>query len=91
MVGDGQEVFRVTVVYRVMVNNPAYAWGTSQGPRRIPDPTGATYTRTYGPYNSLGAARGQRTAESLGRGGVYLAHIVRAVIQKAETTWDVIE
>jgi hypothetical protein len=84
MAGDDPEIFRVVVEHREMVPNPEYTWG-GNSPRRFP--TGKTYTRIYGPYRTLAAARGQMTSHTVGYGGGLLDHVVSGSIQRAETTW----
>lgn len=88
-VGDGQEMFRVVVVRKQMKVNPAYERGVydpKSNPHYIPDGD-KTGQCEYGPYNSLGTARGQRTHHSTGYG----AHtVVKAWIEKASTAWGVV-
>lgn len=83
MAGDAAQIFRVVVVYHHMVSNPDYVWGET--PRMLP--TGETYERSYGPYNTLSAARGQMTSHTVAYGGGRLAHVASCRIEKAETTW----
>lgn len=82
MVGDDQDVFRVLVDYKETTLNPD---------RKSPtDPwsveTGKILQRSYGPYNTLGAARGRMTSVTRAYG--YRDGIVGARIQRAHTTWE---
>ncbi|MFD0650176.1 hypothetical protein I1A49_16460 [Streptomyces malaysiensis subsp. malaysiensis] len=88
MVGDDQDVFRVVLVSK------AREW--SDEARRWVE-TGVTETEHFGPYNTIGAARGQRT--SLGYVDYYdyesdewirtmRKGVVSCRIQKAHTTWE---
>lgn len=88
MVGAGQDVYRVVLVSK------ARKWDRER--RRYVE-TDGTVTEYFGPYNTLGAARGQRT--SLG----YVDYtnpetgedvrlmrrgVVSCGIQEAHTTWS---
>lgn len=88
MVGDDQEVYRVVVVQRSRRDNPEWPRGVlgPGNPRFLWD--GDEYTSTYGPYNSIGAARGQLTAHTVDAYGGNLNGVVGGKIQKAHTTWE---
>jgi hypothetical protein len=88
MVGDHQEVYRVVIVARYRRDNPDWERGVvgPDNPRFLWD--GPEYTREYGPYNSIGAARGQLTTNTTDAYGGPLNGIVRGKIQKAHTTWE---
>jgi hypothetical protein len=88
MVGDDQDVFRVVVRRQVMVENPDWERGIydpENNPRMIPSDT--VLTRAYGPYNSIGAARGQATGHREYCGEARPG-VVDVKIQKAQTTWE---
>lgn len=89
MVSDAQDVFRVVVVRRAWIENPNWVRGVYDGNDRT-IPGGEPYEVAYGPYNSLGAARGQKRfhAEPCGRPNPC---VISATIQKAETVWSVVE
>ncbi|MEU7039812.1 hypothetical protein AB0A77_01985 [Streptomyces varsoviensis] len=91
MVGDEQDMYRVVVIRRRHRDNPDWKRGVI-GPgndRLLFD--GAEYTSTYGPYNSIGAARGQLTFHTLDTYGEPGRGVVRGWIEKARTTWEVVE
>ncbi|MFF4478719.1 hypothetical protein ACFY1A_17115 [Streptomyces sp. NPDC001520] len=88
MVGDGQDVYRVVLVSK------AREWDDEQ--RRHVE-TDDTVTEFYGPYNTIGAARGQRTFlayvdywddEAKETVRVMKRGVVSCRIQKAHTTWE---
>ncbi|GAA1064717.1 hypothetical protein [Streptomyces asiaticus] len=88
MVGDDQDVFRVVLVSK------AGKWDWDEG-RWVE--TGGTETEHYGPYNTIGAARGQRTSlgyvdywddEAKESVRVMKQGVVSCRIQKAYTTWS---
>lgn len=85
-VGDGQDVFRVVLVERAMKRNPDHHWDQYHRdvPYYIPDPDSPPYVTTYGPYNSLGTARGQLSYQV----GKYARNVISATVQKASTTWE---
>ncbi|MFG2292018.1 hypothetical protein [Streptomyces sp. NPDC048603] len=86
MVGDDQDVFRVVVVERKRVRNPDWTPGTGTKMYVL---TEETYQASYGPYNTIGAARGQLTRETWDsyEGRLY-DHVVSGRVQKATTTWE---
>lgn len=88
MVSDEQKVFRVIVASLPRVDNPDWKRGFvgSDNPRFLYQ--GETYDSTYGPYNSLSAARGQLTYRTLGYDGEPRPGVVGGRIQKATTTWE---
>lgn len=51
-----------------------------------PDGSGREFARYYGPFNSLGAARGQRTVYVKNR-----RRVVSAQIQHADVKWSDVE
>lgn len=77
MVGDDQKVYRVVIVSKVWWCESDRSW--SEGP---------DVTETYGPYNGIGAARGQLTALAKDRDGNLRPHVVSAKVQLAHTTWE---
>ncbi|MFD9205933.1 hypothetical protein ACFVZM_06595 [Streptomyces sioyaensis] len=88
MVGDGQDVYRVVLVSK------AGAWDYDA--RKWVE-TGDTITEYYGPYNTVGAARGQRTSlgfvdytdpETGEEVRVMRRGVVSCSIQEAHTTWS---
>jgi hypothetical protein len=83
--GADAQIFRVVVVHHHMMRNPAFPGAAHSEPFSIP--TGETYERIYGPYNTLGAARGQMTANTAAYGGGLLDYVASCHIEKAETTW----
>lgn len=90
MVGDGQDVYRVVVIQRASRINPDWQRGVigPGNPRILHD--GEEGRHIYGPYNSIGAARGQLTSNTLGYGGEPRPGVVRGWIEKATTTWRVV-
>ncbi|MEV4037691.1 hypothetical protein [Streptomyces umbrinus] len=88
MVGDDQEVYRVLITFRERRDNPDWVRGVydSDNPRVLFD--GPEFTSTYGPYNSLGAARGQLTSHTPNSYGHPHNGFVGGRIQKAHTTWE---
>lgn len=91
MVGDDQGVYRVVVVRRERRDNPDWQRGvTGPGnPRFCWD--GPEHSYTYGPYNSIGAARGQLTCHTVDAYGGNLNGVIGGKIQKATTTWEDVE
>ena len=90
MVGDDQEVYRVVVVRRRQRENPDWERGNVESPYFLYD--GEEYETAYGPYNSIGSARGQltrQTVDMIGGGGAY-SGVVSGRIEKAETVWKVV-
>ncbi|MFJ6636609.1 hypothetical protein ACIQMR_35375 [Streptomyces sp. NPDC091376] len=88
MVGDDDEVFRIRLVEKER------EWDDEL--RRWVD-TDETRTRFFGPYNSIGAARGQRTSlgyvdywdpETEEKVRMMRSGVVSCRIQKAHTTWE---
>lgn len=87
MVGDDQDVYRVVVLARDMIENPHWVRGVydpENNPRRIP--SGEPKEYTYGPYNTIGAARGQATHHREYCGKPY-PDVVSVRIQKATVAW----
>lgn len=87
MVSDVQEVFRIVVTRRTMVDNPAWVRGDfgDDNPRRIP--SDERYDATYGPYNSVGVARAQLKYQTMDYRGRLYVNVVAGHIEKATTTW----
>ncbi|MFJ6720526.1 hypothetical protein [Streptomyces sp. NPDC091259] len=86
MVGDDQDVFRVVIVKRRQVRNPN--WEPGDGSRMY-SYTDETYETSYGPYNTIGAARGQLTRETWDSyNSEMYASVVSGRVQKATTTWE---
>jgi hypothetical protein len=90
MVGDDQEVYRVIVVRRRQRENPDWERGNVKSPYFLYD--GEEYETSYGPYNSIGSARGQLTRQTVAligrRGG--RPGVVSGRIEKGETVWRVV-
>jgi len=88
MVGDDQEVYRVLITFRERRDNPNWVRGVydRDNPRVLFD--GPEVTSTYGPHNSLGAARGQLTSYTPNSYGHPQNGFVSGRIQKAHTTWE---
>lgn len=88
MVGDDQDVYRVLITYRERRDNPCWVRGEygSDNPRVLFD--GPEVTTSYGPYNTLGAARGQLTSHTPNERGWPRNGFVCGKIQKATTTWE---
>lgn len=88
MVGDGQEIYRVVITRRHSRDNPDWVRGriTPDNPRVLWD--GGEYDTHYGPYNSIGAARGQLTVGITDAYGGYRNGIVAGWIEKATVTWE---
>lgn len=89
MVGDGQDVYRVVVVRHGMMVNPDRKPGVYD-PENSPGiiPSGKIETHAYGPYNSLGAAKGQLTNRTKDAYGDLLSGVVGGRIEKAVTSWE---
>lgn len=90
MVGDNQDVFRVIVVTRKWKVNPEYVQGGTERYYVLLDETVET---AYGPYNSIGTAKGILTRETIDHfnGGSLRWGVVGGRIEKAETTWTKVE
>ncbi|WP_157882412.1 hypothetical protein [Streptomyces silvensis] len=79
-------MFRVLVVQRQRRDNPDWERGNVGSPRFLWD--GPEYTTAYGPYNSIGAARGQLTFHTVDAYGEPRNGVVGGRIQRAHTTWE---
>ncbi|MEU7243376.1 hypothetical protein [Streptomyces sparsogenes] len=80
------------ITYRERRDNPNWVRGVydpESNPRVLFD--GPETTVTYGPYNTLAAARGQVTAHTPNSYGHPHNGFVRGKIQKAHTTWEDVE
>ncbi|KUF18832.1 hypothetical protein AT728_07300 [Streptomyces silvensis] len=86
LVSDDQPMFRVLVVQRQRRDNPDWERGNVGSPRFLWD--GPEYTTAYGPYNSIGAARGQLTFHTVDAYGEPRNGVVGGRIQRAHTTWE---
>ena len=90
---SGNEVYRVVVTQKGRRRNPAYVRGGTE-PYLLWDQPEERYE--YGPY-TLGGARGVLTQNAckplwMTNGVKELKdHIIRAWIEKAETTWSEVE
>jgi hypothetical protein len=87
MAAGDAEIYRVEVDYEEQELNPD---------RHLPGApwfvlTGRIAQRYYGPYRTLGAAKGQMTSNTQGYGGGFLKGIVGARVQKARTVWESVE
>ncbi|MEU8840270.1 hypothetical protein AB0D97_14215 [Streptomyces roseus] len=86
MVGDDQDVFRVVIVRRQQEQNPAWEPGNGE---RLYRYTEETYEVSCGPYNTVGAARGQLTRETWDSyNSEPYPGVVSGRVQKATTTWE---
>ncbi|MFD4699805.1 hypothetical protein [Streptomyces niveus] len=88
MVSDDHELYRVIVVRLPQKENPNWQRGLigPGNPRFVYE--GKPFESTYGPYNSIGAARGQLTFRTLDAYGEPARGVVGGRIQKATTTWE---
>lgn len=88
---DGADVFRVVVQRCDTKPNPDYVWGDNDQPERL-NAEWATWTEHYGPYNTLGAARGQLTHHTYdyyeGRNGRLPAGVLGGHIEQATVSWS---
>lgn len=86
MKADDGEIYRVEVDYEETTLNPD---------RNLPGQpwfmlTGNIAQRYYGPYRTVGAAKGQMKVNTQGYDGL-LKGIVGARVQKAHTVWEDVE
>ena len=90
MVSNGQDVYRVVIVRRVQEKNPEYVQGTGMPYWILLD---ETYETEYGPYNTIGAAKGILTRETVDtwNDGVLKWGVVGGRIEKANTTWEKVD
>ncbi|MFF6928323.1 hypothetical protein [Streptomyces californicus] len=88
-VSDDQQMFRVMVVRRQRRDNPDWERGNIDSPRFFWD--GPKYSTAYGPYNSIGTARGQLTFHTTDVYGETPKGVVGGWIEKATTTWERVE
>jgi hypothetical protein len=86
LVSDEQQMFRVIIVRRQRRDNPEWERGNLDSPRFLWD--GPEYSTAYGPYNSIGTARGQLTHHTVDAYGGSLRGVVRGKIQRAHTEWS---
>ncbi|WDM16706.1 hypothetical protein J3S85_37705 [Streptomyces lavenduligriseus] len=86
LVSDDQQMFRVLVVRRQRRDNPDWERGNIDSPRFFWD--GPEYTTAYGPYNTIGTARGQLTYHTVDAYGEPVKDVVSGRIQRAHTTWE---
>ncbi|MES9554799.1 MULTISPECIES: hypothetical protein [unclassified Streptomyces] len=86
LVADDQPLFRVLVTRRQRRNNPDWDRGNIDSPRFLWD--GPEHTSAYGPYNTLGTARGQLTFHTVDAYGTPMHGVVSGHIEKATTTWE---
>lgn len=89
MVGDDQEVYRIIVTKRQQRDNPDWERGNINSRRILHD--GKEFATSYGPYNSLGAARGRLTRETTYPDGTTRHGVTGGWIEKATTTWTEVE
>jgi len=87
MVGEGQDVYRVVVVRYRTKQNPEYVQGEGKPYYLLLD---ETYETEYGPYNSLGTAKGILTRETVDtwNDGQLRWGVVGGRVEKASTTWE---
>lgn len=90
MVGDDQEVYRVVITTKKQSRNPDYEWRSTDPERQNPYVYSDTETTTefYGPYNTVGAAKGQLTTQSKDYKGNLRPQILGAEIQKGHIVWE---
>jgi hypothetical protein len=86
LVNDDHQLFRVVVIRRQRRDNPDWERGNLDTERFLWD--GPEYTTAYGPYNTLGAARGQLTFYTVDAYGGPVRGVVSGHIEKATTTWE---
>lgn len=84
-VNDDQPMFRVLITRRQRRENPDWERGNTASPRFLWD--GAEYVTAYGPYNSIGAARGQLTSYTTDVYGNTQPGVLDGHIEQATTTW----
>jgi hypothetical protein len=85
LVNDDHQMFRVLIVARQRRDNPNWERGNLSSPRFLWD--GPEHTTAYGPYNTLGAARGQLTFHTVDAYGGPIAGVVSGRIEQAATVW----
>ncbi|MFC8584205.1 hypothetical protein ACFUGD_06570 [Streptomyces sp. NPDC057217] len=85
LVNDHTKMFRVVVIERQRRDNPTWERGNIASPRYLWD--GPEQTTSYGPYNTLGAARGQLTFHTVDAYGKPRDGVVSGHIEEAHTTW----
>lgn len=90
MVGDNQEVYRVVIVQKERRQNPDWIRGniTTGEPYYLYN--GPEFEASYGPYNSLGAARAMVTRETLDYNKQPRPGVVSGRVEKATTTWETV-
>ncbi|MFI5802944.1 hypothetical protein [Streptomyces sp. NPDC051561] len=90
MADDDTEFYRVVVLRKAWAHNPDYLWHSEDPERRkrcIYSDT-ETVRSVYGPYTSLGVAKGQRTSHTIGAGGEALEGVVGSGIERARVIWE---
>lgn len=85
LVSDDQKMFRVVVIARQRRDNPKWERGNLASPRFLWD--GPEYTTAYGPFPTLGGARGQLTFRTVDVNGTPLDGVVSGRIEQGHTTW----
>jgi hypothetical protein len=85
LVDDDHQMFRVLIVARQRRDNPNWERGNLDSPRFLWD--GPEYATAYGPYNTLGAARGQLTFHTVDTDGNPRSGVVSGHIEQASTVW----
>ncbi|WP_228973434.1 hypothetical protein [Streptomyces sp. DH12] len=86
MVGDEQQMYRVLIARQQRRDNPDWERGNVNSPRFFWD--GPECTTAYGPYSTIGAARGQLTFHTVDVYGETKKGVVDGRIQRAHTTWE---
>ncbi|MER7697017.1 hypothetical protein [Streptomyces sp. NPDC096095] len=86
LVNDDQPLFRVVVIRKERRDNPDWERGNIATPRFLWD--GPEFPTAYGPYNTLGVARGQLTHHTTDAYGEPVKGVVSGRIEKATTTWE---
>ncbi|MFF5642090.1 hypothetical protein ACFY8Q_07220 [[Kitasatospora] papulosa] len=85
LVSDDNQMFRVVIIARQRRDNPNWQRGNLASPRFLWD--GPEFTATYGPYTTIGAARGQLTYHTVDAYGAPISGVVSGHVEKATTTW----
>ncbi len=88
MVGEGQEIFRVVVERYHVERNPAWKPGSSLPLLTLLD---STHLQHFGPYNSLGTAKGVLTRETRDAYEGLRHGVAGGWIEKAEISWTKVD
>ncbi|MCX5201513.1 hypothetical protein OG897_08620 [Streptomyces sp. NBC_00237] len=90
MVNDDAEIYRVLILRKKWERNPDYDWRSEELRKNPPYLYSETerVSEFWGPYNSLSAAKGQRTSYMLNGVGELREGVISASIQKAQIVWE---